>query len=112
VRFAVADAGVAVAGLDELAKYTVSRLNTASQPVRTADALMLRLAATDAAVRLMRTSHQLLGALGFCDESDISVIDRHLQPALRMPASAEQLAVRVAHRVSAGHVETLFSESA
>jgi Acyl-CoA dehydrogenase, C-terminal domain len=112
VRFAVADAAVAVAGLHELAKFTLSRPGTVSCGVCSADALMLRLGAVDAALQVLRTSHQLLGAVGFCDESDVSVIDRHLQPLLRIPLGREELAVRVAHCVSAGHVETPFSESA
>ncbi|MGB8403935.1 MAG: acyl-CoA dehydrogenase family protein [Mycobacterium sp.] len=112
VRFAVADAAVAVAGLDELAKYTLSRLTAVPDGVRSADALMLRLAAVDTARHVLRTAHQLLGALGFCDESDVSVIDRHLQPLLRLPLSGELLAVRLAERIAAGHVETPFWESA
>jgi Acyl-CoA dehydrogenase, C-terminal domain len=112
VRFAVADAAVAVAGLHELAKFTLSRPGTVSEGVCSADALILRLGAVETALQVLRTAHQLHGAVGFCDESDVSVIDRHLQPLLRIPLGREELAVRVAQCVSAGHVETPFSESA
>ena len=110
VRFAVADATVAVRGLHELAKYTVSRLDTVAPAVRSSDALVLRLKAVDTALQVLRTSHQLLGALGFCDESDISVIDRHTQPLLRLPLNGEELALRLLPGIREGQLETLFSE--
>jgi hypothetical protein len=109
VRFAVADASVAVRGLYELAKYTTSRPESTVEQVRSADALVLRLKAADTARQVLRTSHQLLGALGFCDESDISVLDRHTQPLIRLPLSTEALSLRLIPDVRPGHLETLFS---
>ncbi len=109
VRFAVADASVAVRGLEELAKYTVSRAESLSPPACSADALVLRLKAADTARQVLRTAHQLLGALGFCDESDISVLDRHTQPLIRLPLGAEALALRLIPDVRDGHLETLFT---
>jgi acyl-CoA dehydrogenase len=109
VRFSVADASVALRGLEELSKFTISRLHSVPAPTAWTDALILKLKAAETGVQLMRTCHQLLGALGFCDESDISVIDRHIQPLLRLPVGAEALAGRLVPETSAGHVETLFS---
>lgn len=109
VRFTVADASVALRGLAELAKFTISRWNSVPTPIGWTDALMLKMKAAETGVQLMRTCHQLLGALGFCDESDISVIDRHMQPLLRLPAGAEALALRLVPEAGRGHVETLFS---
>ncbi|OBG24761.1 acyl-CoA dehydrogenase family protein [Mycobacterium sp. 852002-51057_SCH5723018] len=109
VRFAVADATVAVRGLYELAKYTICRPESLPIQVHSADALVLRYKAADTARQVLRTSHQLLGALGFCDESDISVLDRHTQPLIRLPMSAEALALRLVPDVRDGHLETLFS---
>ena len=63
--------------------------------VRSADALVLRFKAADTARQVLRTAHQLLGALGFCDESDVSVLDRHTQPLIRLPLSAEELGLRL-----------------
>jgi hypothetical protein len=111
VRFAVADASVAVRGLHELAKYTISRPESTPAQVRSADALILRFKAADTARQVLRISHQLLGALGFCDESDVSVIDRHTQPLIRLPLGAEALALRLIPRVADGSFETLFSET-
>lgn len=111
VRFTVADASVAVRGLHELAKYTIWRVESAAAQVRSADALILRLKAADTARQVLRNAHQLLGALGFCDESDVSVLDRHTQPLIRLPVSSEVLALRLIPGVPGGQLETLFSES-
>jgi acyl-CoA dehydrogenase len=109
VRFTIADASVAVRGLYELAKYTICRAESTPAQVRSADALILRLKAADAARQVLRTAHQLLGALGFCDESDISVLDRHTQPLIRLPVSTEILALRLIPSVRSGQLETLFT---
>jgi hypothetical protein len=109
VRFSVADASVAVRGLHELAKYTISRPEDTPAQIRSADALVLRFKAADTARQVLRASHQLLGALGFCDESDVSVLDRHTQPLIRLPLGAEALALRLIPSVADGSLETLFS---
>jgi acyl-CoA dehydrogenase len=110
VRFTIADASVAVRGLFELAKHTISRTESTPRPVRSADALILRLKAADTARQVLRAAHQLLGALGFCDESDVSVLDRHTQPLIRLPVSTEVLALRLMPDIHNGALETLFSE--
>jgi alkylation response protein AidB-like acyl-CoA dehydrogenase len=110
VRFTIADASVALRGLHELAKYTIWRAELTPAEVRSADALILRLKAADTARQVLRAAHQLLGALGFCDESDISVLDRHTQPLIRLPVSTEVLAQRLIPNVRGGQFETLFSE--
>jgi acyl-CoA dehydrogenase len=109
VRFTIADAAVAARGLHELAKYTISRVESVPAQVRSADALILRLKAGETARQVLRTAHQLLGALGFCDESDVSVLDRHTQPLLRQPVSTEVLALRLLPGIRDGGFETLFS---
>ncbi len=112
VRFAVADASVAVRGLEELAKYSVCRPEATPAQVLSADALVLRMKAVDTGRQVLRTAHQLLGALGFCDESDISVLDRHTQPLIRLPSGSEDLALRLTAAVRDGHLETLFTRTA
>ena len=109
VRFTVADAAVAARGLHELAKYTISRVESVPAQVRSADALILRLKAGETARQVLRAAHQLLGALGFCDESDVSVLDRHTQPLIRLPVSTEVLALRLLPGIRDGGFETLFS---
>ena len=60
---------------------------------------------------MLRTCHQLLGAVGFCDEHDVSVLDRHLQALLRLPCSGEGLVDRLLPAVATGAFESLFSTS-
>ena len=109
VRFAVADASVAVRGFEELVKFTTWRLGSASSQRAMADAVALRLQGAETAVRVLRTCHQLLGAVGFCDEHDVSLLDRHLQPLIRLPLSAEALAERLVPLVGHGDFESLFA---
>jgi acyl-CoA dehydrogenase len=109
VQFMVADAAVALAGLEELAKYTAWRLVTAGSPASWVDAVALRMHADDVGREVLHTSHQLLGATGFCDEHDLSVLDRHLQPLMRLPVSAEVLADRLVPAVSGGDFDALFT---
>ena len=45
-------------------------------PTRSTDALALRLAALDAAEIVFRVTHQLHGAIGFCDETTLSWVSR------------------------------------
>ena len=95
VQFQLADAAVAVAGLRQLASFTLWRLDDAPDEA-TADVLALRLHALDVARSVLRTCQQLHGAAGVCDEYDISVLTRMVQPALRLPWSAERTVTELA----------------
>ena len=101
VRFQLADAAIAVAGLRELALFTLWRLDVAPDQAWP-DVLALRSHALDVARAVLRASQQLHGASGLCDELDICVLVRHLQPALRLPAGAEETARQLATAI-AGH---------
>lgn len=109
VQFQLADAAVAVAGLDELCRYTTWR--TWSDPESAAvDALALRLCALDTARAVLRTSQQLHGAAGVCDEYDMSVLARHIQPDLRLPFGAASTAANLAASVRENGFEALFPQ--
>ena len=73
VQFQLADCAVAVAGLRELAAFTLWRLD-AAPGAALVDVLALRLHAVDVARQVLRTCQQLHGAAGVCDEYDISVL--------------------------------------
>lgn len=107
VQFQLADAAVAVAGLRELASFTLWRLAAAPEDAL-ADVLALRLHAIDTARPVLRTCQQLHGAAGVCDEYDISVLTRMVQPALRLPWSAERAAAELAAAIQADGFEGLF----
>jgi alkylation response protein AidB-like acyl-CoA dehydrogenase len=101
VQFALADASVAVAGLRELAHYTLWRPTLV-------DTLALRAHALDVARSVLRTTQQLHGAAGVCDEYDISVLIRLVQPALRLPWGAERTAEELAGAIARDGFDGLF----
>ena len=84
VQFQLTDAEVERAGMEELAKYALWSIEEQS-PVAVQDALVLRLAALEAADTVFRICHQLHGAMGFCDESALSWISRYSQPLRQLP---------------------------
>ncbi|MHB8467421.1 MAG: acyl-CoA dehydrogenase family protein, partial [Acidimicrobiales bacterium] len=108
VQFQLADASVGVDGLRELCRYTLWRVFQAGDDASISDALALRLAALDTARQVLRTAQQLHGAAGVCDEYDISVLCRHVQPALRLPFGAERTAAEMAWAVGRFGFESLF----
>jgi len=101
VQFALADASVAVSGLRELAHYTLWHPTLV-------DALALRVHALDVARAVLRTTQQLHGAAGVCDEYDISVLIRLVQPALRLPWGAERTAEELAAAIGRDGFDGLF----
>ncbi|WP_405718387.1 acyl-CoA/acyl-ACP dehydrogenase [Streptomyces sp. NBC_01537] len=84
IRSRIADLVLARDGLDELALYTwwLVRVGEAGP----ADLLALRVQMIESAQSVLAHAHQILGAMGLCEEHDLAVIDRHLQPVLRRPA--------------------------
>lgn len=107
VQFQLADAHVAVASVDELVQFSLWRCLVAPEAALT-DGLAARLAALDAARAVLRTTQQLHGAAGVCDEYDVSVIARHLQPALRLPFGAETTASHLAGAIAEHGFDGLF----
>jgi len=111
VQFQLADAAVAVAGLRELAGFTVWRLDRDVAGAR-ADVLALRLHALETARAVLRTCQQLHGAAGVCDEYDVSVLTRMVQPALRLPLGVERTAAALAEAIAADGFVGLFPHGA
>ena len=107
VQFQLADCAVAVAGLRELTHFTLWRVGE-DVPTARPDVLALRVHSIDVARQVLRTSQQLHGAAGVCDEYDVSVLTRMVQPALRLPWSAERTAAALADAISEHGFEGLF----
>jgi hypothetical protein len=108
VQFQLADAAVAVSGLRELLHFTLWRLDQARDG-SLADVLALRLHAVDVARAVLRTCQQLHGAAGVCDEYDVSVLTRMVQPAVRLPWSAERTAHELMGAVQHDGFDGLFA---
>jgi hypothetical protein len=108
VQFQLADATVAARGLRELASFTLWR--RAAAPLgRTVDALALRVSAIESANQVLRTCHQLHGAVGFCDEHDLSFLTRHVQPLLRIPGGLEDTTGRLIDAIATSGFDSLFA---
>jgi hypothetical protein len=84
VQFQLTDAEVERSGVEQLARYALWSIET-GRPEVLEDAVALRLAAIEAADVVFRITHQLHGAIGFCDETALSWISRHSQPLRRLP---------------------------
>jgi hypothetical protein len=84
VQFQLTDAEVERAGVEELAKYALWSIES-GLPDCLDSALALRLAAVEAADTVFRVTHQLHGAIGFCDETTLSWVSRYSIPLRRLP---------------------------
>lgn len=111
VQFQLADCAVAVSGLRELAHFTLWRLAT-DPGGAIADVLGLRAQALDVARSVLRTTQQLHGAAGVCEEYDICVLTRLVQPALRLPWSPERTATELAAAIRRDGFAGLFDHQA
>jgi hypothetical protein len=107
VRFQVADATVAVDGLRELLHFSLWRLATDPADALS-DALAVRFSAHEVAQPVLRLAQQLHGAAGMADEYDISVLVRHIQPALRLPVDSDALSDILFNAVTTHGFSTLF----
>ena len=84
-QFRLSDVVVAVQGLAELAKYTLWSVAQGDRAAALVDAVALRVSALQAAETVMRAAHQLHGAMGFADETNVSQYSRHTQGYRRLP---------------------------
>ena len=111
VQFQIADAIVAVQSLRELARFTLWRLWAAPLD-RLVDALALRTQSLECAHGVLRTCHQLHGAIGFCDEHDLSILSRHAQPLLRLSAGLEATTEQLMAAIDHTGFDSLFDSGA
>ncbi|MCU1458512.1 MAG: acyl-CoA dehydrogenase [Actinomycetia bacterium] len=112
VRFQIADVSVLERGLRELARFTISRVLSVAPDDAMADSLALRVAALEAATEVFRVAHQLHGAVGFCDEHDLSILSRHVQPLVRLPVALEATTQLLVDSITRSPFDSLFSAAA
>ncbi|MGE0880988.1 MAG: acyl-CoA dehydrogenase family protein [Acidimicrobiia bacterium] len=84
-----ADMLLAVAGLNELAHYTLWRLYAAPEKA-VIDALGLRVQHVEAVRSVFRNGHQIHAAVGFCDEHAMSVASRAVRFAQYLPLTYDE----------------------
>ena len=111
VAFPLADACSELQALYELALDSLHRVY-ASPESALVDALALRWAALDVVRRVLRTSHQVLGAVGFCDEHDLTIITLGLQARLRLPDDLEASMAELARAVETSGFDSIFTRPA
>lgn len=108
VQFQLTDAEVERVGLEELAKHALWSVAT-GRPDALVDALALRLAALEAAEVVFRITHQLHGAIGFCDETPLSWLSRASQPLRRLPLGPSATRAALTDRLGSRGLTGLFS---
>jgi alkylation response protein AidB-like acyl-CoA dehydrogenase len=108
VQFQLTEAEVERAGVEILATYALWSL-AASPGDAIDDALALRLAAVEAAEVVFRVSHQLHGAIGFCDETPLSWLSRYSQPSRRLPFGLSGTRTALTGRIGRYGLKGLFS---
>jgi 3-oxo-4-pregnene-20-carboxyl-CoA dehydrogenase alpha subunit len=110
VQFQLTDAEVERAGLEMLAKHALWSVQ-AVRPDAVADGLALRLAAIEAADVVFRVAHQLHGAIGFCDETQLSWLSRYSQPLRRLPLGLSATRAALVTAIGGHGLTGLFNES-
>ncbi len=108
VQFQLTDAEVERSGLEMLARYA---LTTVTGPDGLADALALRLAAVEAAEVVFRITHQLHGAVGFCDETVLSWLSRYSQPLRRLPLGLSATRAQLTELLGTRGLTGLYSDA-
>lgn len=108
VQFQLTDAEVERSGLEMLARYALSTL---AGPDALADALALRLAALEAAEVIFRITHQLHGAVGFCDETVLSWLSRYSQPLRRLPLGLSATRAQLTELLGTRGLTGLYSDA-
>jgi hypothetical protein len=109
VQFQLTDAEVERSGVGILAKYALWSIQ-AGNPEATQDALALRMAALEAAEVVFRVAHQLHGAMGFCDETQLSWLSRYSQPIRRAPFGLSATRALLTERIGRHGLTGLFND--
>jgi acyl-CoA dehydrogenase len=108
VAFPLADACSELQALYELALHSLWGIYQAPGTVLV-DALALRWATIDIARRVMHAAHQVLGAVGLCDEHDLTTITFALQARLRLPHDLETSMKRLREASEQHGFDSLFT---
>jgi acyl-CoA dehydrogenase len=98
IKWRLSDIELARTGLEELAAFTLWLLTEGR--CRRSDALALRVASSEAVRCVLDNAHQVLAAVGLCDEHDVSLISRHVQAPMRRAGTAGAMAALLAATVA------------
>jgi acyl-CoA dehydrogenase-like protein len=106
VQWHLSDIATAHDGLWELASFSLARMiDGRLAPV---DTLALYFTMLEAASDVLSHAHQVLAALGLCDEHDLTVLNRHLQPILRRPCGMARVLSLLGEEVARSGFDNLY----
>jgi acyl-CoA dehydrogenase len=108
VAFPIADAGAELQGLYELGLHALWSVYE-SPSTALVDALAFRWATIDVARRVLRSTIQVMGAVGLCDEHDLAIITLALQGRLRLPSDLEASMAALQRAVAASGFDSIFT---
>jgi acyl-CoA dehydrogenase len=106
IQWHLSDIAVAHDSLWELASFNLARL--IDRKLTRADTLALHYTTLQSAHAVLSHSHQIHGAIGLCDEHDLTVINRHLQPMLRRPAGPTRILGLLADEIEHSGFDNLY----
>ncbi|HEX3803132.1 MAG TPA: acyl-CoA dehydrogenase family protein [Solirubrobacteraceae bacterium] len=106
VQWHLSDIALAHDGLWELASFSLARL--VDQTLTAADTLALQFLMLDSARKVFAHAHQVLAAIGLCDEHDLTVLERHAQPLLRRPCGITRTLGMLAEEVARSGFDNLY----
>jgi acyl-CoA dehydrogenase len=110
VQWHLSDLAVAHDSLWELASFTLGRM--IDDRLLPADTLALQLTIAESAQAVMSHSHQILGAIGLCDEHDVTLLDRHVQALVRRPSGTSRILGLLVDEISRSGFDTLYPVAA
>ncbi len=106
VQWHLSDIALAHDGLWELAGFSLARL--IDQTLTVADTLALQYLMLESAQSVFIHAHQVLAAIGLCDEHDLTVLERHVQPLLRRPCGITRTLGLLAEEVARSGFDNLY----
>jgi acyl-CoA dehydrogenase len=106
VQWHLSDIALAHDGLWELASFSLARL--IDRTLTATDTLALQFLMLDSAQKVFSHAHQVLAAIGLCDEHDLTVLERHVQPLLRRPCGITRALGLLADEVARSGFDNLY----
>lgn len=110
IQWHLSDLAVAHDGLWELASFSLGRM--IDDRLLAADVLALQLTTAESAQAVMRHSHQVLGAIGLCEEHDVTLMNRHIQPLVRRPCGTSRILGLLVEEISRSGFDSLYPVAA
>jgi acyl-CoA dehydrogenase len=110
VQWHLSDLAVAHDSLWELASFSLGRMMDGR--LMPTDALALQLTIADSARAVMSHAHQVLGAIGLCEEHDVTLLDRHAQPLVRRPCGTSRILGLLVDEISRSGFDSLYPVAA